>query len=52
MLEEGLSLSRLLGDSWGLANTLGSMALTARRHGEYARALTLYEEALTRARGR
>jgi non-specific serine/threonine protein kinase len=44
--EEALALRRALGDTWGIANSLGNLASELAYQGEYARAAVLLEESL------
>ncbi len=45
--EEGVALSRRLGDKWALAFSLLTLGMVARRQDQYERALTLHDEGLT-----
>jgi tetratricopeptide (TPR) repeat protein len=46
LFEQRLALHRELGDKWGVAETLDSLARWARHRGDYRRAVALLEESL------
>jgi predicted ATPase len=48
--EDALALHRRLGDDWGAAYSVFSLALTATEEADWARALPLFEECLARFR--
>jgi predicted ATPase len=50
LYEEGLALSRLMRDTWWLANSLSNVAVVSHSLGDYEKATELYEESMDRFR--
>src|SRR5207253_5492683 len=46
LFEENLAINRVLGDKWGIANSLNNLGIVAVRNYDYAAARALYEESL------